>query len=46
MISKYKAKVDEAKEVKKQLKILEDRNIMYMQQNMDLEEVGGGGGCG
>jgi hypothetical protein len=45
VISKYKTKVDEAKEVKSQLKILEDRNIMYMQQNMDLEEVGVATGC-
>lgn len=40
MISQYKKKVEDAQELRKQLKVTEDRNIMYMQQNMDLEEVG------
>lgn len=39
MISQYKKKVEDAQELRKQLKVTEDRNIMYMQQNMDLEEV-------
>ena len=39
MISQYKAKVEDAQEVRRQLKAVEDRNLMYMQQNMDLEEV-------
>lgn len=44
MISQYKKKVEDAQELRKQLKATEDRNIMYMQQNMDLEEVREG--CG
>lgn len=40
MISQYKKKVEDAQELRKQLKATEDRNLMYMQQNMDLEEVG------
>ena len=40
MISQYKKKVEDAQELRKQLKVAEDRNLMYMQQNMDLEEVG------
>ncbi len=39
MISQYKKKVEDGIEIKKQLKVTEDRNIMYMQQNLDLEEV-------
>ncbi len=46
MISQYKKKVEDAQELKKQLKAAEDRNIMYMQQNMDLEEVRGRGFMG
>lgn len=38
VISQYKTKVDAATEVRRQLRVTEDRNIMYMQQNMDLEE--------
>lgn len=38
VISQYKAKVEDAQEVRRQLKAVEDRNLMYMQQNMDLEE--------
>ena len=41
VISQYKAKVEDAQEVRRQLKATEDRNLMYMQQNMDLEEVRG-----
>lgn len=41
VISQYKKKVEDAQELRKQLKSTEDRNLMYMQQNMDLEEVGG-----
>lgn len=40
MISQYKKKVEDAQELRKQMKVTEDRNLMYMQQNMDLEEVG------
>ena len=39
VISQYKKKVEDAQESRKQLKAMEDRNIMYMQQNLDLEEV-------
>jgi len=39
VISQYKKKVEDAQQLRKQLKVTEDRNIMYMQQNMDLEEV-------
>ena len=40
MISQYKKKVEDAQELRKQLKVTEDRNLMFMQKNMDLEEVG------
>lgn len=40
VISQYKKKVEDAQELRKQLKVTEDRNLMFMQKNMDLEEVG------
>ena len=40
VISQYKKKLEDAQELRKKLKAMEDKNMMYMQQNMDLEEVG------
>ena len=40
MISQYKKKLEDAQELRKKVKAMEDKNMMYMQQNMDLEEVG------
>ena len=40
VISQYKKKLEDAQELRKKLKATEDKNMMYMQQNMDLEEVG------
>lgn len=39
MISQYKKKLEDAHDLRKQVKATEDKNIMYMQQNQDLEEV-------
>ena len=40
VISQYKKKLEDAQELRKKVKAMEDKNMMYMQQNMDLEEVG------
>lgn len=40
MINQYKKKLEDAQELRKQVRAKEDKNMMYMQQNMDLEEVG------
>ena len=40
VISQYKKKLEDAQELRKKLKAMEEKNMMYMQQNMDLEEVG------
>lgn len=34
---------EDVQEMKKQLKAMNDKNMTYMQQNLDLEEVGWGG---
>ena len=38
-IASYKKKLEEFSDLKRQVKILEDKNSDYMQQNMELEEV-------
>jgi hypothetical protein len=38
-IASYKKKLEEYGDLKRQVKILEDKNTDYMQQNMELEEV-------
>ena len=38
-IASYKKKLEEYGDLKRQVKILEDKNLDYMQQNMELEEV-------
>jgi protein HOOK3 len=38
-IASYKKKLEEYGDLKRQMKLLEDKNTYYMQQNMDLEEV-------
>lgn len=38
-IVSYKKKLEEYGDLKRQMKILEDKNTDYMQQNMELEEV-------
>lgn len=38
-IASYKKKLEEYGDLKRQMKILEDKNTDYMQQNMELEEV-------
>jgi len=37
-ISNYKKKLDECGDMRRQLKLLEEKNIDYMRQNMELEE--------
>lgn len=37
-IESYKRKLEELSDLKRQLKILEDKNTSYMQQNLELEE--------
>ena len=39
VISQYKKKLEDAQELRKQLKATEEKNMMYVQQNLDLEEV-------
>jgi protein HOOK3 len=39
-ISSYKKKLEDYGDLRRQMKILEDKNTEYMQQNMELEEVG------
>ncbi|GAB6028871.1 Protein Hook 3, variant 3 [Chamberlinius hualienensis] len=38
VIESYKKKLEDFGDLKRQLKILEDKNTVYMQQNMELEE--------
>lgn len=38
VISQYKKKLEDAQELRKVLKSMEDKNAMYVQQNLDLEE--------
>lgn len=38
MISQYKKKLEDAQELRKQVKATEEKNMMYVQQNLDLEE--------
>lgn len=38
-IASYKKKLEDYGDLKRQMKILEDKNTDYMQQNMELEEV-------
>ncbi|CAI8020668.1 Probable RNA-binding protein 19 [Geodia barretti] len=38
MIHQYKKKIEDVQEMKKQLKAMNDKNMTYMQQNLDLEE--------
>jgi hypothetical protein len=38
-IETYKKKMEEFSDLRRQLKNLEDKNIEYMQMNMELEEV-------
>lgn len=38
-IASYKKKLEEYGDLKRQVKILEDKNTDYVQQNMELEEV-------
>lgn len=40
VINQYKKKLEDAQELRKKVKAMEDKNMMYMQQNMDLEDVG------
>ena len=39
-IETYKKKLEDLGDLKRQVKILEDKNTMYMQNTMELEEVG------
>ena len=39
MISQYKKKLEDAGDLRKQVKATEEKNMMYVQQNLDLEEV-------
>jgi phage shock protein A len=38
-IETFKKKMEEFSDLRRQLKLLEDKNIEYMQMNMELEEV-------
>ncbi len=38
-IETYKKKLEDLGDLKRQVKILEDKNTMYMQNTMELEEV-------
>lgn len=38
-IQSYKKKLEELGDLKRQVKILESKNIAYIQQNMELEQV-------
>lgn len=38
-IQSYKKKLEELSDLKRQVKILESKNIGYIQQNMELEQV-------
>lgn len=38
-IQSYKKKLEELGDLKRQVKILETKNIAYIQQNMELEQV-------
>lgn len=40
VISQYKKKLEDAGELRKQVKATEEKNMIYVQQNLDLEEVG------
>ncbi len=39
VISQYKKKLEDAGDLRKQVKATEEKNMMYVQQNLDLEEV-------
>jgi len=38
-IQSYKIKLEELRDLKRQVKVLETKNIAYIQQNMELEQV-------
>ncbi len=39
VISQYKKKLEDASDLRKQVKATEEKNMIYVQQNLDLEEV-------
>ena len=39
MLMEVSIPVEDAQDLRRQLKALEDKNMIYMQQNLDLEEV-------
>ena len=42
----YQKRLQEMGDLRRQIKLLEDKNTDYMQQNMELEEVRSGSGIG
>ncbi len=40
VISQYKKKLEDAGDLRKQVKATDEKNMIYVQQNLDLEEVG------